>query len=760
MGRHLQRGEDAGFLRGGEKYVGDLKIDGALYLKVVRSTVAHGKIVEIDTSAAAGSDGVVGVFTGMDVGELKLPVDQIPESELFVGAAMPVIALERVRFVGEVVAVVVAVSPEAAEDASAMVDVYYDQLSPVTDVVMAQESSVALHDQVGDNVLMRWSSGTGDVEEVMGNAHKVVRAKLSLPRLAAAPMEPRGCLALYDSESGRVTLWASAQDPHRPHKQLSAILGLDPDDVRVIVPKVGGAFGSKGAIAPEYVLAVWCAMRLGRPCKWIEDRSENFMASYQGRGMDAEVELAISQSGKFVGLKASIVADLGAYLYPITATIPVITGALMTGVYDIASARVDVIGVATSKVPTGPYRGAGRPEAAYFVERIVDAAAREMGMDPVEIRLMNLIPPERFPVKTPLGLTYDSGDYAAALNRALEVMDYDKWRLSAASSRGSGDKRIGVGIALYLERAASGLWESAGIEVDPGGAIVVTTGSSSHGQGHQTSFAQIVADALGVDFELVKVLQGDSDFGPGVGTFGSRSMTVGGEAVVTAAREIREKAAESVSEIWEVSVSDIEWEGDRMSVAGSPTFSMTLAELAALMAAAPVPEKLSVYTRFTLPGPVFPFGAYIAAVELDLATGSLRVVRLAGVDDGGTLINPLLAEGQVLGSSLQGVASALFEEVAYGDDGQPLSASFADYLVPSAVEADYEFVGDFTFTPTPFTSLGAKGLGESGTIGAQAAISNAVMDILHDFGIKHLDPPYSPEKMWRSMVGSDPVSGV
>ncbi|MGA8718368.1 MAG: molybdopterin cofactor-binding domain-containing protein, partial [Solirubrobacteraceae bacterium] len=541
----------------------------------------------------------------------------------------------------------------------------------------------------------------GDVDGALAAAAHRVHARHRIPRLVAAPIEPRGVLAAYDDAGDLLTVWASAQDPHRPLSQLAYALDRPPERIRVVIPDVGGAFGSKGAIAVEAVTVALAAMELGRPLKWIEDRVENFLGAYQGRGVEASVELALDAGGRILAVRASILADLGAYLLPTTAIPPHTTAMLMTGCYDIPVAAVSVRGARTDKVPTGPYRGAGRPEAAYLLELTVDRAARELGLEPAELRRRNLI--RSFPHRSALGWTYDSGDYERCLDRALELV----------GPKPSGSGVVGKGVAMYVERAG-GSWESARISVAADGRVIARSGSTPHGQGHETTFAQIVADRLGVDVDDVEMRFGDTaEVPPGVGTFASRSVAVGGSALVLAADRILEQV-------------------------GQATLVEAAAAAGGLEAEAKFESDL-----------VFGSGAYAAVVEIERDTGALKVRRLAAVDDAGTIINPLLAEGQVVGGTVQGLGAVLTEEAVYDADGQLRNASFVEYGLPSAVEVP-PIASDFVQTPSPLNPLGAKGIGEGGAIGTPAAIANAVADAL---GGDAPDPPFTPEKLWRALQG-------
>jgi carbon-monoxide dehydrogenase large subunit len=759
IGRAERRREDQRLVRGQGRYVDNRPMPGTAHLVMVRSPLAHARIRSIDVAAARGAPGVLAVLTAADIGPVRpMPVGRAEGSEV-VPVSPPLLAADRVRFVGEPVVAVVAGSHAAAEDAAELVLIDLDPLPAVVDPRAGMSGTVVLHDEAPDNVLLRWRRTVGDVERAFDAAHRLVRAELFLPRLVAAPIETRGAVAAYDQREDLLTLWLSSQDPHRPLAHLSTVLDRAPERIRIVVEDVGGAFGSKGTLATEAAVTALAAMRLNRPVKWIEGRSENFLAAYQGRGQTTHAKLALDADGRFLALRARVVADLGAYLYPTTPVVPVTSAMLMTGVYDIPVVDVELLGVATNKVPTGPYRGAGRPEAAYVAERLADLAAGELGMDPAEIRMRNVIAPDRFPYQTPLGFTYDSGDYARALGKVCELFDYrgrrERQRTERRSAGVTGTLR-GIGVASFVERAGAGLWESGEAAITPEGAIVVRAGSTPHGQGHETTFAQIAAEALGVDPGSVIVQLGDTRLVPeGMGSYASRSVTIGGSAVYQAAAALREKATAVAAHLLDTDAGALRWEpGSIVGEAGV----VTLAEVAkATQEPAhlrPGEEPgLTMRTRFRLPGPVFPFGAYAVAVQIDPETGALTVEQVVAVDDAGTIVNPLLAEGQVIGSTVQGLGEAVFEEVIHDPDAQVLTAAFTAYGVPSAVEVP-PIRSDFQETPSPFDPLGAKGVGESGSIAMPAAIANAVADALAPLGIAHLDPPYTPEKLWRAIRGS------
>jgi carbon-monoxide dehydrogenase large subunit len=741
-------------LRGEGSFVDDLRLESMAYLALLRSPLAHARIRAIDVTAARAAASVLAVLTAEDLAGVvdPMPVSSREGAEV-APVPVPLLAREKVRFVGEPVLAVVAESREAAEDALELARVEYEPLPVLLEPRRAMGNRVVLHDQITDNVLLRWARSTGDVEGRLRSASMVVHGRFHLPRLVAAPIEPRGCLAAYDPTADLLTLWCSAQDPHRPLRELETVLRRPAGRTRVVVPDVGGAFGSKGTLAPEHALAALASIRLRRPVKWIESRRENFLASYQGRGLDADVELALGSDGRFLALRARLFSDLGAYLYPVSSVSPTCAGMMLTGAYDIPAATVEVVGVATNKAPTGPYRGAGRPEATLIIERLVDLAARRLGVDPADLRRRNLIPNRSFPYHTALGYTYDSGDYERALATVQEALPYTAWRARQAVGRAEG-RLIGIGLATFVDRSGPGLWERTRLGVDPSGGVVVWLGSSPHGQGHETAFAQIAADALGVPLESIQIRHGDSAEVPeGMGTYGSRSIAIGGSALLVAADEVKRKARLVAAHLLEAAPEDLVWEAGRIHVAGTPERGVTLAQVAR---AAVDPDRsppgvslgLEATGYFSLSGLLFPFGAHAAVVEVDRETGEVRVLRLTTVDDAGTLINPQLAEGQVRGGIVQGLAASLWEEVVHSADGQPMTTSFLDYGIPTAAEVLVDLEGRFQSTPSPFNLLGAKGIGESGAIGVPAAVANAVVDALAPLGVDHIDPPYTPERIW------------
>jgi len=726
-----------------------------VHLVVARSSVAHARLRSI---AVPSSPPGVTYLTAKDLPSTIKPMPLIaPEGAWVAPVPHPILATDTVRYVGQPLAAVVASSLPEGVDAAEVIEPSYDLLPAVTTTQQALEGSVRLHASLEDNVLLRWRRTGGDVDGAFAAARHVVRSHFHIPRLIAAPIEPRGAVALYDPGTDLLTVWCSAQDPHRPRAQLSHVLDRPEDRIRLIVPDVGGAFGSKGALPPEVAVAAIMAMKLRVPVKWIEDRRENLLASYQGRGLEADVEMAFDADGRVLGVRARLVADYGAYL--LLPLVPITAGMLLTGSYAIPNAAVELIGVATNKVAIGPYRGAGRPEAAYIVERMIDLIARQLKADPTEIRRRNFIPAESFPYRTPLGFVYDSGNYPRALDRALVLAEVPRWRAEQTRARTQG-RYLGIGIASYVERAGGGVvWERAAIVVGPSGRVVIRPGTNPHGQGHETTFAQIAADALRIEPAAVVFEAGDSAVVPrGVGTFGSRSTTVGGAALTVALDKIKTKMTKIGAHLLEASEADIEWGDSRLHVRGAPERAIAFRDVAAaayqpLRLPPGIEVGLDVVGSFTMRGPVFPFGTYVAVVEVFPETGRVAILQLVAVDDAGRIVNPLLAEGQVVGAAIQGLGQALVEEAVYADDGQPLTSTFAEYGLIRAKDAP-PIRTAFLETPSPFNPLGAKGIGEAGAIATPAAVANAVLDALAPIAVSQLDFPLSPERLWRAYLAS------
>ena len=716
VGRPVRRREDERILRGKTRYLDDIDPPGAAHVAFVRSPFAHARIGGLEVP-----DAREGTFAAITAADLEGRVGDLPVQGIQGGwvaeQGHPVLASEEALYSGQPVAAVLAESRALAEDAAELVEVDYEPLEPVLDT------------RASDVTMSRWHKLSGDVEGAFRSAAHVVYASHSLPRLAPVPMEPRGAIASYDEAEDILTVWVSAQDSHRQLAGLAKVLDRPEESIHVIVPDVGGAFGSKGVPAPETVLVALAALTTGRTVKWAEDREENLVASYQGRGVEADVELALDADGKMLGLRARIRADLGAYLMPTTAIPAHTTAMLMCGVYDIQAADVEVVGARTNKVPTGPYRGAGRPEAAYFLECTVDVAARELGMDPLELRRRNLV--REFPYKTALGWTYDSGDYERCLELAAELVGPER--------RSDEERVVGTGFGMYVERAG-GQFESARAELLPDGRLLVRSGSSPHGQGHDTTFAQLAAERLGVGLEDVELRFGDSEEVPrGVGTFASRSVAMGGSAVVEAVDALKEKCAAVAARVLEVGEDEPAW-GEGGSIWAADGRTMSLRELAAAEPGIHADARFSSDLSFSS-------GAYGAVVEIERATGSLRVQRLVAVDDAGNIVNPLLAEGQVIGGIAQGLGQCLVEEAVYDEEGNPTFASFVGYSLLTAAEMP-PVTAAFVESPTPLNPIGAKGIGEGGSIGTPAAMANAVADALG--GIR-VNPPFSEEKLWGAL---------
>lgn len=755
IGASLPRREDGRVLRGETCFVDDIVRPGMAHAAFVRSPHASASIRSISVPESA--DGLIAVITAADLGgQLRTFPLTAPEGmEVNEAEAHPVLAADEVRYVGQPVAAVIAGSRALAEDAVELVEVDYDTRPAVLDA------------RSSDLVLTRWSRRSDGVDAAFAAAAHIVRGRYALPRLAAVPMEARGCVAEYHAAVDALTVWCSAQDTHRPLAQLSHILNRAQSSIRVIVPDVGGAFGSKGVVAAEIAAVAAAAMRLGIPVKWTEDRLENLVGTPQGRGIDGDLELALDGTGRMLGLRARLWADLGGYLLTTTPIPPHTAATLITGCYDIAAADVAVVGTRTHKAPTGPYRGAGRPDAAYMLEALVDEAARRTGIDRVQLRRRNLI--RRFPHRTPTGLEYDSGDYERCLDLALELAgDVGLGRgavvrdsptsgpeslAGATPATGEPTTVSGTGIALYVERAG-GAWESAEIELRPGGSFQIASSSSPHGQGHDITFAQIAADRLHTGVDAIELRFGDSATSPpGVGTFGSRSVAMAGSAVSLAADELVVRARTVAAKLLGVDADGLRLTADGFREPGGEV-AVDWSQVARVVAD-PVrrrwpdaPGRLRASARFRSAN-VFSSGAYAAAVRIDRDTGELTVERLAAVDDAGTLINPLLVHGQVIGGVIQGLGECLTEEAVYDDGGQMRSGSLMDYSLLTAAEVPPIVTGEVV-TPSPLNPLGAKGAGEGGAVGSLPAVANAVCDAL---GGRRLDPPFTAEKLWRALHG-------
>jgi carbon-monoxide dehydrogenase large subunit len=744
LGNPVRRREDPRLVSGRGRYVDDVPTEGGLVAVFVRSPFAHARVNSIDTREAAALPGVAGVFTDEWLG--LRPAKGFPGvPDPFV---RPYLARDVVRFVGEPVAVVVAETRGQAADAAETVLVDYEPLAAVTDLETAGRDEVVLVPEAGTNRCYQVTYGDGDA---LRGADEVIRLHFVNQRLAPVPLEPNALVAAPDDETGGLRVWASSQGPFRVRDAVAAATGLDRSQVRVVAPDVGGGFGAKMHVYPEQVIVGLLASRLGRPVRWAETRSENIVNMVQGRGQVQELELGARADGTLVGLRVRLLADAGAYP-GLGAWLPTFTGMMLSGVYAIPRIDYHADSVVTNTTPISAYRGAGRPEAASLIERAMDLMARRLGIDPVELRRRNFIPPDAFPLKTTAGADYDSGEYAKSLDRALELAGYEELRHEQAERRARDDRLLlGVGVSVYVEVTGGGSpVEFGSVEVRPDGRLLVLAGTSSHGQGHETTYAQLVADRFRVPMEQVDVVHSDTALVPrGEGTVGSRSMQMGGAAIELACREVLVQARSLAAEQLEADPDDLEVADGGVRVRGVPASALSWADLADRAGEA----RLAAAIDFKQVGRTFPFGAHVAVVEVDVETGEARLVRHVAVDDCGNVLNPLLAEGQQHGGIAQGVAQALFEEMVNDADGNPRTASLLDYGFPTANELP-RFETDRTITPTHLNALGVKGIGESGTIGSTPAVHNAVLDALGHLGVEHLDMPLTPEKVWRAIERS------
>lgn len=746
LGNRVLRKEDVKFLTVGGTYVDDVALPGAAWVVYVRSPLAHARIEGIDVEAARQAPGVLDVVTASDLGlEPIPPVMPMIEQSM----ARPVLADGVVRFVGEPVVAVVAETRAQAVDAAELVAVDYDPLTVVVDPEEALAGETILFPAAGTNVATEVTSEHD--ESLFDGCEVVVRQRIINQRLAPCPLEVRASAASW-GEDGRLTFWATTQAPFAVRDALARMLGVETAQVHVIAPDVGGGFGAKATEYPDELLVAWLARRLLRPVRWVETRSESMVALGHGRAQIQNVTIGGSRDGTVRAYRLEVVQDAGAYP-SLGAFLPFLTRVMLTGTYDIERAEFASRSVVTNTTPTVPYRGAGRPEATAAVERAMDLFAVEIGMDPAEVRRRNLVASDKFPFTTPTGTTYDIGDYGRALDLVLESAGYDELRKEQAQRRSSGQVvQLGLGLSVYVE-ITNGIpgSEFSSVEVRPDGKAVIKTGTSAHGQGHATAWSMLVADTLGIAIEDVEFIQSDTDLvARGIGTFGSRSLQTGGVAARQAATKVVEMAKELAADLLEANPDDfvVDPVGGGLRVAGTPAAGRNWAELAqaAIEKGAPLLAEID----FTPPGPTFPFGAHLAVVEVDTETGKVVLRRLVAVDDAGTILNPLLADGQVHGGLAQGVAQALLEEFRYDEDGNPLTTTLADYPFISATELP-SFESVRMETPTPVNELGAKGIGESGTIGSTPAVQNAVVDALTHLGVRHIDMPTSPERIWRAL---------
>ena len=774
VGQRVKRREDPRLIQGRATYVDDIALVGMQYVAFKRSDVAHGRIRSIDTSAAAAMDGVEAVFTGADIAKLLPPM---PIGTPFPSPEHRAVAVDVVRFAGEPVAVVVARDRYVARDAIDAITVDYDPLPAVVDVEQAMTGKPAvIHPDFANNLAVPFvPSGTGvtpdgtvddtAVNAAFAAAEVIISQRMVNHRLAPSAIEPRGVVAHYEPGKGTMTIWSSTQNPHILRTFIAALNGLGQDQVRAIAPEVGGGFGAKINIyAEEYVCSA-ISKALGIPVKWNEDRTEAFVATTHGRDIIGYVDLAARRDGTVLGMKIRLIADIGAYNMLLTAAIPTLTMMMANATYDIPAIRTTLTEVFTNKTPTDAYRGAGRPEATYFVERAMDMLARELKMDPADVRRKNFIQPHQFPYATQMGAVYDSGDYAKALDKALATANWEQLKKERDAARAQG-RLVGLGLSMYVEVCGlgpsaalpTGGWEHAQVTIERDGRISATTGASPHGQGNETTFAQMLADQFGVPIEHVTILHGDTGVvKQGIGTFGSRSQAVGGTAIHLAGGKVKAKMAKFAAALMEANEDDLVFENGTIAVKGAPASAKPFAAVAAY-AYVPVPlppgldPGLSDEVFWEPANNTYPFGCHISMLEIDRETGEPTLLKLVAIDDAGTLINPLIVEGQIHGGLAQGVGQAMIEEVVYGEDGQLLTGSFMDYALPRAIDFP-RFELESTVTPTPVNPLGAKGVGEAGTLGSTPCIVSAAVDALSEFGVKHVDMMLRPEKLWRIIHG-------
>jgi carbon-monoxide dehydrogenase large subunit len=765
----MRRKEDPRLITGRARYIDDITLPGVLYVAFVRSPEAHAKIVSIDSSAATQRPGIHAVFTGEDMSDLggPLPCAWVPPGITLNNPDHWPLARGAVKHVGDAVAAVIGTDRYAVVDAAEDVVVEYDPLPVVTDPEKALKGAPFVHEQFGTNQVHEWSLAGGDLDAGFAEADVVIERRVVNHRTAGTPIEARGVLADY--RAGSLTVWSATQVPHFLRLFLAILLGISEERVRVIAPEVGGGFGSKLQIYGEEIFAAWASRKLDMPVKWIETRSENMLAAHHGRDQIDYVRMGAKRDGTITAWHVKIIADLGAYNMLLTPAIPELGAFVMSGPYKMPAIRTDIVGVFTNKAPTDAIRGAGRPEATHMIEVTIEQLATELGMDPVELRRKNFIPKEDFPAEIPIGVIYDSGDYEKTLDKLLEHLDVATFRREQEELRANGIYR-GLGFSTYTEicglaptRAAgpegfgnqAGFWESGMVRVHNTGAVTAYTGTSPHGQGEETAFAQIVADRLGVDPSVVEVVHGDTGTGPeGRDTYGSRTVVVGGEALARCANKIADKAKAIVAHNLEAAPEDIELIDGRFSVRGSPDRGMTLAEVAGAAYLNKVPDGmepgLEETTFFDPENWVFPFGAHACIVDVDVQTGKVRIERYLAVDDCGNPINPMLIDGQIHGGVVHAIGQALYERVHYDENGQLVTGTLVDYALPTAAEVP-SFETDRTVTPSPVNSLGAKGVGEAATIAASPAITNAVIDALRPLGVTYINMPLTPMRVWQAI---------
>ena len=776
VGRARTRKEDARLVTGQTTWTDNLVLPGMLHMAFLRSPYAHARITSVDVSAARQLPGVVAAFSGADFADEQgsLPCAW-PVTPDIVIPAHPPMATEEVRYVGEAVAVVVARDKYTAADALASIDVGYEPLEPVLDMRTAlDEGSPKVHE--AGNKSYEWVFANGDLDAAFTGAPVVIERDYRQQRLIPSAMEPRAVACSSIGEE--VTLWSATQIPHVLRFAIAAFFGIPEHNIRVIAPDVGGGFGSKLQVTAEEVLAVLISRRLGKPVKWTESRSEGNMTAHHGRDQWQRIKIAADSDGKIRGLSVDLLADMGAYLMLVTPGVPILGAFMFPAIYKMDAYSFKCTGIFTTKMPTDAYRGAGRPEATFAIERIMDDLAAELGLDPLEVRERNWIKHEEFPYTTICGLTYDSGNYEAATDRAKELLGYDALRAEQAERNSRGDSvRLGIGVSTYTEMCGlapsrvlgslsygAGGWEHASIRMLPTGKVEVVTGSSAHGQGHETAWSQIAADQLGVPFEDIRVLHGDTQVShKGMDTYGSRSLVVGGMALVGACDKVIEKGKRVAAHMMEAGESDIEFVAGRFQVRGDPEQGRSIQEVAlATFAAHDLPDgmepSLDSDHTYDPENFSFPHGTHLCAAEVDTETGMVRIRSYVAVDDIGKVVNPLIVDGQVHGGIAQGIGQALYEEAVYDDAGNLLTTTMADYLLPSAADLP-SYITDRTESPSG-NRLGVKGVGEAGTIASTPAVVNAIVDALRPLGVSDVTMPCTPERVWRAIAAANTNGGA
>jgi carbon-monoxide dehydrogenase large subunit len=770
VGKARARKEDARLVTGQTNWTDNITLPGMVHMAFLRSPHAHAKITRVDTSAARAQTGVIAAFSGADFADEQgsLPCAW-PVTDDIVIPDHPPMAVTEVRYPGEAVACVIARDRYTAADALEAIDVDYEPLPPVLDMRSAlAEDSPKVHASTQGNRSFEWVFSNGDVDAAFRDAPVVIERNYVQQRLIPSAIEPRAVVCAPGADE--FTLWSATQIPHVLRVMLALVTGIPEHNLRVVAPDVGGGFGSKLQVTAEEVIALLVARRLRRPVKWTESRSEGNLTVHHGRDQLQRIKIAAERDGRIRGLSVDLLADMGAYLMLVTPGIPLLGAFMYNGIYKMDAYSFRCTGVFTTKMPTDAYRGAGRPEATFGIERIMDELAVELGMDPIELRERNWIAHEEFPYTTIAGLTYDSGNYEAATAKARQIFGYDELRKEQMERRASGDKvQLGIGVSTFTEMCGlapsrvlgqlsygAGGWEHASVRMLPTGKVEVVTGSSAHGQGHETAWSQIVADALGVPFEDVRVLHGDTQVSPrGMDTYGSRSLVVGGTAVLSACAKVVEKARRVAAHLLEASENDIEFAAGRLQVRGDPEQARTIQEVAlAAFAAHNLPEgfepSLDSEATFDPDNFSFPHGTHLCATEVDTETGQVKIRSYVAVDDVGRVVNPTIVEGQVHGGIAQGIAQALYEEAVYDADGNLLTTTMADYLLPSAADLP-TFITDRTETPATTNPLGVKGVGEAGTIASTPAVVNAVVDALRPLGVRDVAMPCTPERVWRAI---------